>query len=58
MLRKMNVGTPCSVGLWRLQRIHGIRTFKVVALKGLRTVKPLVLCVTEVASGSWQACLE
>lgn len=54
----MNSGNQSSVGLWRLERIHGVRTFKVVAFDGLSTVKPLVLCVTEVASGSWQAALE
>lgn len=54
----MNSGNPSSVGWWRLQRIRGIRTFPVVAFEGLSAVKPLVVCVADVASGPWQAGLE
>lgn len=30
------MANPGPVGLWRLQRIHGVKTFKVVAFEGLK----------------------
>lgn len=48
----MDLGNPSFLRLRRLQRIREDSTFTVAAFEGLSTVKPLVLCITEVASGS------